>query len=416
MFNKDFRWARQSLHPASECGGVVFAGYGIDAPEYSYSDFAGLDLKGKVVLVLNREPQANDSNSKFAGAWDTYHAFFWQKVEEVRKHGATGLLFIDDRTRRDVKLTPASSPRASGGPYFALAGEMWDIPVFNIKPEVADQLLAPSGRTISELQAGIDRSVHPASFDISVTSAGMAKSFIHVQKSNGRNVVALLEGSDPNLKSQAVLLTAHHDHMGEINGHIYNGADDNASGVAALLEIARAITAGHVRPKRSILFISYDGEERIFLPLRHAPYHSARHTIANINMDMIGRDENDANWPVPPDRNVNMVNVLGTRYNPDLRKVIDKENQRTGLKLDYKMDVVDPHSLWSRSDHFWFATLPQVQFQTGLHPDYYTDRDTWQCIKYPKMTKIVRLVFLSAIHLANSSGKPASIAPTVPAP
>ena len=113
-----------------------------------------------------------------------------------------------------------------------------------------------------------------------------------------------------------------------------------------------------------------------------------------------------------------MVNVLGTRYNPDLRKVIDEENQRIGLKLDYKMDVVDPDSLWSRSDHFWFATLhiPQVEFQTGLHPDYHTDRDTWDRINYPKMTKIVRLVFLSAIQLANSSQKPAFIASTVPAP
>ncbi len=100
---------------------------------------------------------------------------------------------------------------------------------------------------------------------------------------------------------------------------------------------------------------------------------------------MIGRNENDANWPVPPDGNVNMVNVLGTRYNPGLRKVIDQQNDHVGLKLDYKMDVVDPDSLWSRSDHFWFATLhiPQVEFQTGLHPDYHTDHDTWDRINYP---------------------------------
>jgi hypothetical protein len=130
-------------------------------------------------------------------------------------------------------------------------------------------------------------------------------------------------------------------------------------------------------------------------------------TVAMLNMDMIGRDENDANWPVPPDGNVNMVNVLGTRYNPGLRKVIEKENERVGLKLDYKMDTVDPDSLWSRSDHFWFATLhiPQVEFQTGLHPDYHTENDTWERINYPKLTKIVRLVFRSIDDLANSSEK-----------
>jgi hypothetical protein len=102
-----------------------------------------------------------------------------------------------------------------------------------------------------------------------------------------------------------------------------------------------------------------------------------------------------------------MVNVLGTRYNPALRRVIDQQNQNEGLKLDYKMDTVDPDSLWSRSDHFWFATLhiPQVEFQTGLHHDYHTENDTWDRINYPKLTKIVRLVFLSVADLANSPQK-----------
>ncbi|HWF47238.1 MAG TPA: PA domain-containing protein, partial [Bryobacteraceae bacterium] len=142
-FGEDFHWSRQSLHPASACGEVAFAGYGIDAPEYGYNDFAGIDVKGKVALVLGREPQADDANSKFAGTWDTYHAFYWEKLEELRKRGAAGLLLVQDRVRRPVKQTPASSPRASGGPSFALAGPMWDIPTFTISRKVADQLLAP---------------------------------------------------------------------------------------------------------------------------------------------------------------------------------------------------------------------------------------------------------------------------------
>jgi hypothetical protein len=126
--------------------------------------------------------------------------------------------------------------------------------------------------------------------------------------------------------------------------------------------------------------------------------------VANINLDMIGRDENDANWPVPPDGNTNMVNLLGTCYNPTLRRVIEQQDEAVGLKLDFKMDVKDPDSLWSRSDHFWFATLhiPQVEFQTGLHPDYHTENDTWTRINYPKLTKIARLVFLSTAELADS--------------
>ncbi len=138
------------------------------------------------------------------------------------------------------------------------------------------------------------------------------------------------------------------------------------------------------------------------------PARPLERTVANLNLDMVGRDENDANWPVPADGNVNMVNVLGTRYNPGLRRTIEEQNRAAGLKLDFKMDVVDPDSLWSRSDHFWFAALhiPQVEFQTGLHPDYHTDRDTWDRINYPKLTKIARLVFLSVDALAEGNGKP----------
>jgi hypothetical protein len=135
-------------------------------------------------------------------------------------------------------------------------------------------------------------------------------------------------------------------------------------------------------------------------------------------MDMIGRDENEPNWPVPPDGNVNMVNVLGTRYNPALSRIINNANRTQGLVLDHKMDTVDPDSLWSRSDQFWMATLhiPQVEFQTGLHPDYHTDNDTWQRINYDKLTRITRLVFLSVEDLANSGEKVAFLPEGSPAP
>jgi len=406
-FNQDFQLARQSLRDTNVCGQLVFAGYGISAPEFNYDDLAGVDLKGKIALVFTREPQASDANSKFMGMWDTYHAFNWHKIEELRKRGAAGVLVIQDRLPRDVKLIPATSPRPSGEPSYALAGEMWDLPVFLLKRDAADQLLAPSGKTADALQAAIDHSLHPDTFALPLSSACLSKTYTGSETRKGRNVVALLEGSDPKLKAQTVILTAHHDHMGISNGHIYNGADDNASGVAGLLAVARALTKDNPHPKRSVLFLAYDGEERIFLGSYFYVTHPVvplSQTVATLNLDMIGRNEDDTNWPTPSDHNTNMVNVLGTRYNPALRRIIDRENQRQGLKLDYKMDVVDPDSLWSRSDHFWFATLhiPQVEFQTGLHPDYHTQNDTWDRINYPKLTKIVRLVYLSVADLANS--------------
>lgn len=407
--NQDFRWVRSSLRPTTGCGPIAFAGYGIDAPEYGYNDFTGVDLKGKVAMVLAREPQSNDPESRFMGTLDTYHAFLWEKIEALRKAGAAGMLVVQGSgPAREFKQTPASSQRAAGGPNIALAGEMWDIPVFTIQREAADQFLAPSGKSVEALQQEIDRTLQPHSFDVPQSSACLTKSFTNLETHQGRNVVGMLEGSDPQLKAQTVLLSAHHDHMGASNGHVYYGADDNASGTAAVMRIAQAFVESKVRPKRSILFLVYDGEERIFLGSYYYMTHPLvplRDTVAELNLDMIGRDENDANWPVPADRNVNMVNVLGTRYNPGLNDVIEKANRSQGLILDHKMDVVDPDSLWSRSDHFWMATLhiPQVEFQTGLHPDYHTDNDTWQRINYNKLTRIARLVFLSVQDVANSS-------------
>jgi Peptidase family M28/PA domain len=420
--NQDFRWVRSSLRPTTGCGQIVFAGYGIDAPEYGYNDFAGLDAKGKIALVLPREPQANDANSKFMGTWDTYHAFNWEKIEALRKLGAAGMLIVQGvGPSHDVKQIPASSQRSAGGPSIALAGQMWDIPVFTIQREAADRFLAPSGKTVEVLQKEIDRTLQPTSFDVPQSSACMAKAYSNLETHEGRNVVGLLDGSDPRLKAQTILVTAHHDHMGTINGHIYHGADDNASGTAAVMRIAQAFVEGNVRPKRSILFMVYEGEERIFLGSYYYMTHPLvplNETLANLNMDMIGRDENEPNWPVPPDGNKNMVNVLGTRYNPGLSEVIAKANRSQDLMLDHKMDTVDPDSLWSRSDHFWMATLhiPQVEFQTGLHPDYHTDNDTWQRINYDKFTRIARLVFLTAADLANSSEKVAFVPAGTPAP
>ncbi|HLK65401.1 MAG TPA: M28 family peptidase [Bryobacteraceae bacterium] len=420
-FNQDFRFVRSSLRPASGCGTIAFAGYGIDAPEYGYNDFAGLDLKGKVAMVLPREPQANDPDSKFMGTWDTYHAFNWEKIEAIRKAGAIGMLIVQGvGPNREIKQTPASSQRAAGGPMIALAGEMWDLPVFTIQREAADQFLSPSGKTAEKLQQEIDRTLQPHSFAVPESSACLTKSFTSLETHPGRNAVGLLEGSDPQLKAQTILLTAHHDHMGQTNGHTYYGADDNASGTAAVIRIAQAFVEGHVRPKRSILFMVYDGEERIFLGSYYYMTHPLvplNDTIANFNLDMIGRDENDANWPVPSGGNANMVNILGTRYNPGLSEIIDKANRTQHLTLDHKMDTVDPDSLWSRSDHFWMATLhiPQVEFQTGLHPDYHTDNDTWQRINYDKLTRITRLVYLSIADLANSARKVAFVPAGAPA-
>lgn len=394
-------------------GPLEFLGYGINAREYAYDDFAGVNLHGKIAMTLTREPQATDPNSKFKGKWDTIHSYFWLKAERVREAGAAALLIVNEKTPRRPRRVASAPTDSESGPWpqDALAGQLWDIPVFMITPEVANEFLAPSGKTVDSLQEAIDRSLKPQSFEVGGVTVSVRKTLKDNRIIPTRNVVGLLEGSDPQLKDEVVVISAHYDHVGTQGGRIFHGADDNASGVIAVLDVAEAFIQGNVRPKRSVLFIAYEAEERALLGsayyIQH-PIMPLQKTVANLNMDMIGRDEDSATWGTKADQNRNSVNIVGTLYSPDLRRVIEKSNEKIGLNLDFKTDGNDPESWFARSDHFWFATqsVPMVLFNTGEHPDYHTENDTWDRIDYPKMEKIVRLIFLSAAELTDAGPRP----------
>ena len=408
----DFNYARQSVNPTMAAAPVVFAGYGVNAPEYGYNDFAGVDVRGKIVMALVREPQAEDSKSRFKGRFDTVHSYVWYKIEQVRKAGAAGLLLVNEAVpHRKMRVASAPTNNWRPTPEYALAGSFWDIPVFTVTQDVANELLAPAGKTVAAAQQTIDSTGQPASFEVPGVSVTMTKAFTESRVAKTRNVLGLIEGSDPKLKNEIVVVSGHYDHVGTVAGRIYRGADDNASGTIGVVEIANAFAHGGVRPKRSVLFMCYDAEERgllgAFYYVDH-PIFPLEKTVANLNMDMIGRDEQSANWPTPPDGNRNQVNVVGTLYNPELRQIIETANHPIELKLDFKTDTVDPEGWFARSDHFCFAIhgVPMVLFNTGEQLDYHTENDTWDRINYPKMEKIVRLIYLSAEKLAASEERP----------
>jgi len=408
----DFTWTRQSVNPTAATAPVVFAGYGVHAPEYGYNDFAGVDVRGKIVMALVREPQADDSTSRFKGKFDTVHAYTWFKIEQVRKAGAAGLILVNEASpHRKMRLASAPTNGWRPTPDYALAGSFWDIPVFTVTREVANEFLAPAGKTVTSAQHAIDSTGQPASFEIPGVRVTMTKAFTESRLAKTRNVAGLIEGSDPKLKDDIIVVSGHYDHVGTVAGRIYRGADDNASGTIGVIEIANAFVRGGVRPKRSVLFLCYDAEERgllgAFYYVDH-PILPLEKTIANLNMDMIGRDEQSANWPTPPDGNRNQVNVVGTLYNPELRQIIETANHPVELKLDFKTDTVDPEGWFSRSDHYCFAIhgVPMVLFNTGEQLDYHTENDTWDRINYPKMEKIIRLIYLTAEDLATSEQRP----------
>jgi len=242
-------------------------------------------------------------------------------------------------------------------------------------------------------------------------SATLKKSYTNRKVVQARNVVGLLEGSDPKLKDEYVLVSAHYDHLGVVGGRTQFGADDNSSGVAALLEIARAFAESPAKPRRSILFVSFDSEEAGLLGSFYYGRHPALpldKAAAVLNMDMIGRNEDTATWKLTPEYTAQSVNLVGTLYSPTLRRIAEHQNDKLHLNLDFKTDTEDKEEWFARSDQYVFATqgIPVLLFNTGEHPDYHTGNDTWDRLNYPKLEKIARLVFLVAADLANRDARP----------
>ncbi len=406
-YRQGFNWARQSGNNAHVEGPIVFVGYGVNAPEYGYDDFAGIDMHGKIAVVLNGEPQGNDPNSKFKGTWGTVHGYAHYKLEQLRKTGAAGVLMVTDRKPSRLPRKASGPTNGGAGPenLVSLDGSFWDVPTFSITSDVADQLLG--GLKVDDLRAEIDKDGKPHSRMINGVTVTMNKTVKNRKVVPSRNVVAMLEGSDPKLKDEVVIVTGHYDHVGVMNGRIYRGADDNASGTIGVMQIAKAFVEGKMRPKRSILFAVFEAEERGLLGAAYYVEHPLtplNMTVANLNMDMIGRDEDSPTWNTTPEQNTNSVNIIGTLYNPGLRKMIEAGNRNIDLKLDFKTDGKDKEGWFARSDHFPFAihSVPMVLFNTGEQADYHTENDTPDRINYPKMEKIVRLIFLTAVDVADA--------------
>jgi hypothetical protein len=393
-------------------GPVAFAGYGISAPEYGYDDYAGLDARGKILIIIDHEPAEFSADSPFKGTWNTRYAYRLEKQQIARQHGAIGLLILAGEARRHSSPPLPPDPdrlhRGPDWPSHRLASEDL-LPVRYIPEREADQILMASGKNVADLRKEIDATVKPHSFAVDGTIATIRIASRDRTTITGRNVVGVLEGSDPKLKNEYVVLTAHYDHLGMQEGRVFHGADDNASGVAGILEVMRMYALGGARPRRSVIFVALDAEEDLMLgslALVHAPPVPIEQIVTDLNADMIGRDEDT--YRAKPEEHTNSVNIVGTLYSPDLRAAVENANRAVGLTLDYKMDRDDSENMFGRSDQFSFATrnVPEVLFMTGFHRDYHTSRDTWDKIDYPKMSKIVRLMFLTSRAVADAPERP----------
>jgi Peptidase family M28/PA domain len=403
-------------------GPVVFAGYGISAPEYGYDDYANIDATGKIVMIFDHEPQEDDPSSVFNGTGHTLHAGRSTKVANARRHGAVAVLIASEPIRRHPGLLePAVRGVNQGQPLRASAppqalDDYGQIPAVSIGDGVLSELLSATGQSPIDLQRTIETGLRPHSAVLPDTTVELRSGNTEQHRGTSFNVAGLLEGSDPVLRSETIVVSAHYDHLGVQNGHVYPGANDNGSGTVAVMELARLFAERHDRPKRSILFIVFGSEEQLMMGSFYYTSHPLRPlagTRAALNLDMIGR--NEAHIPqsegvlhIPEDTS-NEINLVGTYYSPKLLTLIERENRSIGLALDTKFDRDHLLNALFRCDHlpFLVAGIPAVWFFGGFHPGYHEPSDTVEKLNFPKMEKVIRLAYRTATALANAPAGPA---------
>ena len=431
-------------------GQVAFAGYGITAKEYLYDDFAAFDPKGKVVIVLRKEPQQDNPNSVFEGKENSQYAFFTAKELNAAMHGVAALILVNDartvelavakltedfvraeealqelknsaepddageKERRQTRLRIATqlveslqnkiknnagdvpmTVEAAGTP---LTSET--VPTFYCTRKLADQLIqAGSGKSLNDLERAIDETGKPQS----VLLEGVeAKGETNLKKNETpvRNVIALLPGAGA-LKDEYVVVGAHYDHVG-MGGMgslapgtvaVHNGADDNGSGTVTMLEVARQLSTIKSDNRRSVIFMAFTAEESGLLGSKHYvrnPRWPLEKTVAMINLDMVGRLLNDE------------LTVYGTGTAAEFPAILDRLNSQFNFKI-----VKVPQGRGA-SDHasFYDAKIPVFHFFTGLHNEYHRPTDDVGLINVSGMQRISRMVSELAREIVEAPERP----------
>ncbi len=373
-------------------GRVVFAGYGITAPEYGYDDYAGLDVKGKLVIVLRHEPQEFEEKSIFSGRVYTSHGQFEAKALNAKAHGAAGVLFVSDKPSHP-------SERLELGEFSSLPGPPpHGLPFVEVRSDVADDWLRLAGHSLEEVVKGIDKDLKPRSFALPASFAVDLTADVRQDVRDENNVAGYLPGKT----GEYLIVGAHYDHIGlgeqfsmsnSGKGTVHPGADDNASGTAGVIELARWF-AGQPKPRRGILFVAFAGEEIGLIGsnfLAENPLLPPGKAVAMINLDMIGRLR---------DR---QVFVGGVDTGSGLRKLVEGENRQAGFRIN------DTDSGgYGSSDQFSFLPkeIPVLFFFTGHHSEYHTPNDTWDKIDGPATAKLVGFIGTVAERLVEDGAKP----------
>ena len=373
---------------------IVYMGFGID--HENYSDYDAIDVKGKIVVVKGGEPKNEDGTYKVSGTteiskWSKDRQALSAKKYAAKKRGASAVFFMDNRLFNRYSSRYKKMENNGGSQHLTLISKEKDICFFLINEKLGTALV-----NIINTSKQSSKIINTVELDYqSITEI-----------TSSENVLAYIKGREK--PDEYIIISAHLDHVGINDGLIYNGADDDGSGTVAILEIAeafkKALDKGY-RPKRSILFLHVTAEEKGLLGSRyytdHDPIFPLANTVANLNIDMIGRTD-----PKRKTGNRNYIYLIGSdRLSTELHNISEQVNLKyTNIELDYKYnDENDPNRFYYRSDHYNFAknNIPVIFYFNGTHADYHKHTDTADKIEYDLLENRARLVFYTAWELAN---------------
>ncbi len=389
---------------------VIFVGYGNTKVEKN--DFAAQNVQGKVVMIFQDNTPANRPEQRQRMADQQ------QKIAYLSDQQALALVVVDPSLDQYSEATAARYKNGEGrmimktNAYLEGLKTQKSLPVINISTAVANEILKTSKTSVATLQQQLKDNNKSVSQELDV--AFCASAVRKIEQVRAENVLGFLEGSDPVLKKEVLVLTAHYDHIG-INDYgtdrINNGADDDGSGTTAIIMLAEAFTKAKKAgkgPKRSILFMTVVGEEKGLLGSEwysEFPVFPLKNTIANLNIDMIGRVDADHQ------NNPDYIYIIGSdMLSSDLNKLGIKANKDyLNMTLDMRYNNrTDPNQFYYRSDHYNFAkhNIPVIFYFNGVHPEYHQPGDEIDKINFPMMVRRSKLVYYTAWELANAAKRP----------
>lgn len=387
---------------------VVFAGYGIDKGEKNYNDYLTkegkpIDVKNKIVLIVDGFPQENNPESGFSKSSNPLYRNPLRKMEVAQKLGALALIVVSSPLKNEPPFGIKYDSRITAyerNDFILPFKSSKSIPIFFVSENVCNEIFEYSDYKLKDLLQEIEKDLKPNAFEFRNIELQLEINF-EKELINTQNIVGWIEGTDEKLKDEYIIVGAHYDHVGlgyfgSMNkrdiGEIHNGADDNASGTSALIELAEAFSIE--KPARSILFIAFSAEENGLLGSKYYAYYQPlkplENCVAMFNFDMVGRNENELLW------------IGGIFYSNDLKRIIEEANQETKFELLYNTGLLN---FASDQAPFLRKEIPSAFFFSGLHDDYHTPNDDYDKINYSKIERVAKLGYITISKLANSDFK-----------